>query len=85
MTGDYSPWGLPGFYGCEVIANNLNAAGGVEIGGERYDIQIAAYDHGYETDKAVQGMKKLVLEDDAKMVMMLGGATVGVVLPWATR
>ena len=85
MTGDLAPWGLPGYYGCEIIAKNINAAGGVTIGGETYDINIATYDHGYETDKAVQGMKKLALEDDAKMVMMLGGATVAAVLPWATR
>ena len=85
MTGDLAPWGLPGYYGCEIIARNINAAGGVTIGGETYDINIATYDHGYETDKAVQGMKKLVLEDEAKMVMMLGGATVAAVLPWATR
>ena len=85
MTGDLAPWGLPGFYGCQIIANNINMSGGVEIGGEVYDIEIATYDHAYENDKAVQGMKKLVLEDDAKMVMMLGGSTVAAVLPWAMR
>ncbi len=85
MTGDYAPWGLPGLYGCEIIANNLNAAGGVTIGGETYHINVASYDHAYDTEKALQGFKKLVLEDDAKMVMMLGGSTVAAVLPWATR
>ena len=85
MTGDYAPWGLPGLYGCEIIANNINAAGGVTIGGETWDINIASYDHGYDTEKAVQGFKKLVNEDEAKMVMMLGGSTVAAVLPWATR
>ena len=85
MTGDLAPWGLPGFYGCEIIASNINAAGGVTIGGETYDINIATYDHAYDTAAAIQGMKKLTLEDDAKMVMMLGGATVGAILPWATR
>ena len=85
MTGDYAPWGLPGFYGCEIIANNINAAGGVTIGGETYDINVASYDHAYDTEKAIQGFKKLVLEDDAKMVMMLGGSTVAAVLPWGTR
>ena len=85
MTGDYAPWGLPGLYGCEIIVNNINAAGGVTIGGETYDLSIASYDHGYDTEKAVQGFKKLVNEDDAKMVMMLGGSTVAAVLPWATR
>ena len=28
MTGDYAPWGLPGLYGCQIVADNLNAAGG---------------------------------------------------------
>ena len=85
MTGDYAPWGLPGLYGCEIIVNNINAAGGVAIGGETYDIRLASYDHGYDTEKALQGFKKLVLQDDASMVMMLGGSTVAAVLPWATR
>ncbi len=85
MTGDYAPWGLPGLYGCEIIANNINAAGGIEIGGETYDINVASYDHGYDTEKAIQGFKKLALEDEAKMVMMLGGSTVAACLPWAMR
>lgn len=85
MTGDYAPWGLPGLYGCEIIAKNINDSGGVKIGDDTYDIAIASYDHGYDTEKAVQGYKKLVLEDDVKMVMMLGGSTVASVLPWSTR
>jgi branched-chain amino acid transport system substrate-binding protein len=75
MTGDYAPWGLPGLYGCEIVANNINTAGGVKIGGDTYNIEMVAYDHGYDTEKAVQGYKKLVLQDEVKMVMMLGGST----------
>jgi len=85
MTGDYAPWGLPGLYGCQIVADDINAAGGVKIGGDSYNIEMVAYDHGYDTEKAVQGYKKLVLEDEVKMVMMLGGSTVASVLPWAQR
>ncbi|HJL51771.1 MAG TPA: ABC transporter substrate-binding protein [Arenicellales bacterium] len=85
LTGDYAPWGLPGLYGCEIVAQRLNASGGVEIGGQNYMIEMAAYDHGYDTEKAVQGFKKLVFEDDVKMVMMLGGSTVASVLPLSNR
>jgi len=85
MTGDYAPWGLPGLYGCQIIANNLNTDGGVKIGGDRYMIEMVAYDHGYDTEKAIQGFKKLALQDKVKMVMMLGGSTVGSVLPFAMR
>ena len=70
MTGDYAPWGLPGLYGCQIVANDINAAGGAKIGGDNYMIEMVAYDHAYDTEKAVQGYKKLVLEDDVKMVMM---------------
>jgi len=85
MTGDYAAWGLPGLYGCEIMTKRLNDAGGVEIGGTTYDLAIASYDHGYDTAKAVQGFKKLTLEDEVAMIMMLGGSTVAACLPWATR
>lgn len=85
MTGDYAPWGLPGLYGCQIVADDINAAGGVEIGGDKYAIEIVSYDHGYDIEKAVQGYKKMVSEDEVKMIMMLGGATVGAVMPWGER
>jgi len=84
MTGDYAPWGLPGLYGCEIVANNINAAGGVEIGGETYMIEPVGYDHGYDTEKAIIGYKTLI-GDDAAMIMMLGGSTVGAILGRAQR
>ena len=85
MTGDYAPWGLPGLYGCEIVAADLNRAGGIKIGNDAYRVEIVAYDHAYDTEKAVQGYKKLVLQDGVKMVMMLGGSTVASVLPWSQR
>ncbi len=85
MTGDYAPWGLPGLYGCQIVADNINAAGGYEIGGTKYQIEMVSYDHGYDIEKAVQGYKKMVSEDEVGMVSMLGGATVGAVMPWGER
>lgn len=85
MTGDYAPWGLPGLYGCQIVADDLNAAGGVDIGGENYAIEMVSYDHGYDIEKAIQGYKKMVAEDEVSLVMMLGGATIGAVMPWGER
>ena len=56
MTGDYAPWGLPGLYGCQIVADKINAAGGVNIGSDNYMLEMVAYDHGYDTEKAVQGL-----------------------------
>jgi branched-chain amino acid transport system substrate-binding protein len=85
MTGDYAPWGLPGLYGCQIVADDINAAGGVDIGGDNYAIEMVSYDHGYDIEKALQGYKKMVSEDEVSMVMMLGGATIGAVMPWGER
>lgn len=85
MTGDYAAWGLPGLYGCEIIANDINAAGGVSINGEKHLIELFSYDNAYSSEKAIQGYKKLVLQDEVKLVMMLGGSDVASVLPWAQR
>jgi len=85
MTGDYAPWGLPGLYGCEIIADGINAAGGVRIGNTDYKIEMVSFDHAYDTEKTIQGYKKLVYEDGVKMVMMLGGSTVSSILSMAKR
>ena len=44
MTGDYAPWGLPGLYGCQIVADDINDGGGVDIGGENYAIEMVSYD-----------------------------------------
>lgn len=85
LTGEVSAWGLPGLYGCELWADNINAAGGVKLGGEHYDIEIVSYDNEYLPDKALQGYKKLVAEEGVKMVMMLGGDTWPGVQRWANH
>lgn len=73
LTGEVSAWGLPGLYGCEVLVKNINAAGGVQIGEDTYTLEIASFDDEYLPDKALQGFKKIVSEEGAKFVMMLGG------------
>ncbi len=85
LTGEVSAWGLPGLYGCELWADNVNAAGGVKIGGEHYDVEIVSFDNEYLPDKALQGYKKLVAEEGVKMVMMLGGDTWPGVQRWANH
>src|SRR5690606_30704696 len=85
LTGEVAAWGLPGLYGCEIWAEKVNAAGGVNIGGEPHRIEFVSYDDEYLPDKALQGAQKLVLEDDVKFIMMLGGDPWPGVQPFANR
>lgn len=73
LTGEVAAWGLPGLYGCQIWAEQVNAAGGLSIGGDQYMVEIVPYDDEYLADKASVGATQLIFEDDVKFVMMLGG------------
>ncbi len=73
LTGDVAAWGLPGLYGCEIWAEKVNAAGGINVGGTPHMVELVSYDNEYLADKALTGAKKLVLEDGVKIVLQLGG------------
>ena len=32
LTGEVAAWGLPGLYGCQIWAEQVNAAGGIQVG-----------------------------------------------------
>ncbi len=83
-TGDYAPWGLPGRLGCDIVAREINEAGGFDIAGENYMAEVVSYDHAYDTSAALQGYKHMVAEGTS-MITMLGGATVGAVQDRALR
>jgi len=85
LTGEVAAWGLPGFYGCEIWAEQVNAAGGVDIGGEPHMVELVSYDNEYAPDKARTGATRLIAEDDVKFIMMLGGDTWPAVQPLAER
>jgi len=75
LSGDVSAWGRPGLDGCRIWADWVNADGGIALGDERVQVEIIAYDDEYEPAKALAGVKKLVLDDGVKLIMMLGGDT----------
>jgi len=82
LTGEVAAWGLPGLYGSEIWAEQVNAAGGIDIGGERHMVELVSYDNEYAPDKARTGA---TTEDEVKFIMMLGGDTWPAVQPVAER
>ncbi|PWE34146.1 ABC transporter substrate-binding protein [Maritimibacter sp. 55A14] len=75
LTGPVAAWGKPGLDGCEIWAEWVNDAGGLEIGGETYAVEFVGYDNEYDPAKARAGATKLIREDGVKFIMMLGGDT----------
>ncbi|MCG8359998.1 MAG: ABC transporter substrate-binding protein, partial [Kiloniellales bacterium] len=85
LTGEVAAWGLPGLYGCQIWAEQVNAAGGIDIAGKRFMVEMVSYDNEYAPDKARTGAQKLIFEDEVKFIMMLGGDTWPAVQPIANK
>ncbi len=75
LTGPVAAWGKPGLDGCLIWGEWINAAGGINIGGEAHSVEFVAYDNEYDPAKARTGATKLIREDGVKFIMMLGGDT----------
>ena len=85
LTGEVAGWFLPGLNGAEIWAEHVNAGGGIKIGEDNYMVEIVSYDNEYLTDKSLIGAKKLVLEDEVKMVQMLGGTDAPAAVQFFTK
>jgi branched-chain amino acid transport system substrate-binding protein len=59
MSGPAAPWGLVSKHCAEATAEIYNEAGGVEIGGERYRVQIVSYDDAMQPGQAAEGARFL--------------------------
>lgn len=75
MTGDASTWGRPGYQGCRIWADSLNAEGGIRIGNHQHPVEIVAHDDEYDPAKALQGAKDLIERMGVKILLTLGGNT----------
>jgi len=75
LTGAVAAWGKPGLDGCQIWADWVNEAGGINIGGTSHTVEFIGYDNEYDPGKARTGATKLIREDGVKFIMMLGGDT----------
>lgn len=72
LTGDLSLWGLPAKNGAEVWAARINKAGGINVGGERYNVEVVSFDGAYIAEKTLQGARAFQ-DQDVKFTMIIGG------------
>ncbi len=82
VTGPAAGWSEPGIYGMEIVIDDINAAGGLRVGDERYLVNLIVYDDEHTSSKALLGAKKLVLENDVKYVGSLSSPPVNAIAPF---
>lgn len=71
LSGPYSKMGKENLCGCELAANEINAAGGVKVGTTRYMIKIKALDDEYKAANSVANARRLAGEG-IKIIWVFG-------------
>lgn len=74
LTGPGAPWGLAAKYAAELAADNVNAKGGLNVGGKKYQVQAIAYDDQYKAAEAVAAYTRLTRQDGVKYLMIATSA-----------
>lgn len=70
LTGGGAPWGISCEQAVRIAAADVNAKGGLEVGGKKYQIEVVAYDDQFKTADAVGAYNRLVNQDGVKYMIM---------------
>jgi len=69
MSGPAASWGLVNKYSAEATAEMYNEQGGVEIDGEKYQIEVASIDDKNDPKLAASGAERLIHQEDIKYII----------------
>jgi branched-chain amino acid transport system substrate-binding protein len=69
MSGPAASWGLVNKYCAETTAQMYNEKGGVEIGGQKYKIQIVSIDDKNDPKLAVSGAERLTRQEGIRYII----------------
>jgi len=75
LTGPAAPWGAATAGGPKILAAEINAKGGLDVGGKKYQVEVVAYDDQYKAGDAVAAYSRLVRQDGAKFVIAMTSAS----------
>ncbi|EHK66360.1 ABC transporter substrate-binding protein [Achromobacter arsenitoxydans] len=86
LSGAGAAWGQGMKNAAEVAADQVNEAGGLEVGGKKYRVQVVAYDDKYQANEAVTVANRLVFEDKVRYVIgPVGSAPVLAIQPMTEK
>ncbi len=64
LTGPGAAWGLAIEGGARIAADEVNAKGGLTVGGKTYKIEVIPYDDEYKTASTVTAVNRLIERDE---------------------
>ncbi|AJE44853.1 ABC transporter substrate-binding protein [Celeribacter indicus] len=82
MSGREQGWGLPGYEGCKIWADWINAHGGLMVGGRRRRIELRIHDSATGAEQTLRAARDMVEQDGVPLVFILGGNDMGPALDY---
>jgi branched-chain amino acid transport system substrate-binding protein len=76
LSGPAAPWGIPHLQATQLVFDEINEQGGVDVGGKKYKLEVVAYDHKYVIAEGVNTVNRLINRDEVQFISILGGAVV---------
>jgi len=77
LTGPAAAWGIATERITQMMADDINAAGGFTVQGKKCVWEVVSYDTKYDGSKAATEAQKLVYDDQVKFSVLFGGGVIG--------
>ncbi|MCG5238318.1 ABC transporter substrate-binding protein [Azospirillum doebereinerae] len=86
LTGPGAAWGLAIDAGAKIAAAEINAKGGLSIGGKPHTVEVVSYDDQYKAASAVTAVNRLIDQDEVKFILgPIGSASLLAIKPITER
>jgi branched-chain amino acid transport system substrate-binding protein len=86
FSGPGAAWGNSVLGAAQMAAEDVNAKGGLEVGGRKYNVAIVGYDDKYKAGDGLTAMNRLISDDKINVVVgPMGAAPALAALPVATE
>jgi branched-chain amino acid transport system substrate-binding protein len=69
MSGPAAPWGTVNRHCAEITAEMYNDAGGIDIGGERFKIELRCFDDVLSASRAAEGARHLTEKEGVRYII----------------
>ena len=69
LSGPAAPWGIPHRNAVELVFDEYNAQGGLDVGGKKMKLEVVAYDHKYVIAEGVATVNRLIAKDGVKFTV----------------
>jgi branched-chain amino acid transport system substrate-binding protein len=81
LTGAGAPFGIPPKCAWQVVSDEYNGAGGLEVGGKRYTIKLIIDDDKWDPTVTRSAIEKEVYEDKVPIVKTVGDPVDPIIVP----